>query len=927
MSAGDLSMMDLFREEARMHAATLNQGLIELENEPLTPQKLEPLMRAAHSIKGAARIINIAAAVELAHVMEDVFVAAQEARIRIQPADIDLLLQGTDLLAGLSRLDEGSVAAWSASHSVQIGQLKVSLRSMAQGQPVAAATAETSPLTEARAQTTHSSTPRPEIVIPRDSFLQGDDLSTMDLFREEISTGAQALLEAIQALDSGTAPADVIDRLVPAARSITGAARIVRVEPVAQLGQALEQVFVAAREGRIPPSGASVDLMADATALLAAMLPVGEAELPGWLAEHSAEFNHLCDRLRKICQPQPAAPAQQRALPTNVPASSGAAHEEAPAVVTVPAAVATEEKGPAPGSEAVVRVSAQSLNRLMGLAGESLVQARWLDPFSSALLRLQKQHDRLAVVLDSLAQAVADSQRQDQVEALVGEARGVSAQCRDVVADRRREFQDHAAHAEDLNTRLYREVIVSRMRPFIDGAHAFPRLVRDMARQLGKQVRLEIDGQSTEVDRDILEKLEAPLTHLLRNALDHGIEPAEQRAAAGKPETAVVRLEARHRAGMLAITVSDDGAGISLEHLRRKVVERGLATADMVQAMTEPELLEFLFLPGFSTASALTEYSGRGVGLDVVQNMVRKVGGSVRIRTLAGRGTSFHLQLPITLSVLRAVLVDIGGEPYAFPHNRIDRLLRVPPAEIRSLEHRQFITVDGQNVGLVLATQLLDLPETAPGAGELTVLLLSDPTGQYGLIVESIRGEQDLVVRPLDPRLGKVPNISAAAILDDGSPVLIADVEDLIRSMDQYIQGNKLRGYGREGEAVRLRKRVLVVDDSITVREVERQLLRNHGYDVAVAVDGKEGWNAVRAEHFDLVITDVDMPRMNGLELVQAMRNDVSLRSVPVIIVSYKEREEDRLRGLEVGANFYLTKSSFHDNTFLQAVTDLVGED
>jgi two-component system sensor histidine kinase and response regulator WspE len=205
-------------------------------------------------------------------------------------------------------------------------------------------------------------------------------------------------------------------------------------------------------------------------------------------------------------------------------------------------------------------------------------------------------------------------------------------------------------------------------------------------------------------------------------------------------------------------------------------------------------------------------------------------------------------------------------------------------------------------------------------------LLLSDQTGQYGLIVEAFRGEQDLVVRPLDPRLGKVPNLSAAAILDDGLPVLIADVEDLIRSMDQFIQGNSLRRCDSAAQSAGPRKRVLVVDDSITVREVERQLLRNHGYDVDVAVDGKEGWNLVRAGHFDLVISDVDMPRMNGLELVQALRNDQALCHLPVIIVSYKEREEDRLRGLEVGASYYLSKSSFHDNTFLEAVTDLIGE-
>jgi two-component system sensor histidine kinase and response regulator WspE len=754
----NVSLRELFQEEVRSHAATLNQGLLDLENDAANSQKIEPLMRAAHSIKGAARIVNIDAAVQLAHAMEDVFVTAQGGRIRITPADTDLLLRGTDLLARLGQLSEEEIDNWSSEQATEIGDFKERFRRMAAGEqtPVVAA---------------------PSPPVPVEADRQGDK-----------ETGA---------------------------------------------GE--------------PP-----------------------------------------------------------ALAVSVPAPTPA---EAPAA-----------------AEAVVRVTAQSLNRLMGLAGESLVQARWLDPFATALLKLKKHHDHLATVLDGLKQTLTVGGRQDRAETLVAEARRQCALCREVLGERIHEFQDHAALAEDLNSRLYREVIVSRMRPFSDGTTGFPRLVRDMARRLDKLVRLELFGQDTPVDRDILEKLEAPLTHVLRNAVDHGLEPPAQRQAAGKPETGVVRIEASHRAGTLVITVSDDGNGIDLQRLRTKVIERGLTTTELAGAMTETELLEFLFLPGFSTASGVSEYSGRGVGLDVVQTTLRKVGGSVRITTQAGKGTRFKLQLPLTLSVLRAVLVDIAGAPYAFPHNRIDRLIRVPHPAVRSLEQRQFVTVDGENIGLVSAAQLLALPPAAVESDALSVVLLSDQTGKYGLIVDAFRGEQDLVVRPLDARLGKVPNISAAAILDDGSPVLIADVEDLVRSMDQFIQGNTLRRSSRSQQAAGPRKRVLVVEDSITVRELERQLLRNQGYDVTVAVDGKEGWNMVRSENFDLVVSDVDMPRMNGLELVQAMRNDPALRVLPVIIVSYKEREEDRLRGLEVGANCYLTKSSFHDNTFLQAVADLIGE-
>ena len=336
--------------------------------------------------------------------------------------------------------------------------------------------------------------------------------------------------------------------------------------------------------------------------------------------------------------------------------------------ITNPLSPPTEATTPsaAEPTEAVVRVTAQSLTRLMSLAGESLVQGRWLQPFATSLLKLKKRQDHLVELLNSLAQARTDD-NSDQVASLVAEAQQQSVRCRQGLTERIAEFEDHAAQAEDLNTRLYREVILSRMRPFADAVHGFPRMVRDLARRLDKKASLEIVGESTEVDRDILDQLEAPLTHLLRNAVDHGLEPTEKRQAAGKPETGVIRLEACHRAGMLVITVADDGGGIDVERLRGKVVERGLTSPDMAHSMSEVELLEFLFLPGFSTAAAVTEFSGRGVGLDVVQDMVRRVGGSVHIATHLGQGTTLHLQLPITLSVLRAVLVEIGGEPMPSP--------------------------------------------------------------------------------------------------------------------------------------------------------------------------------------------------------------------------------------------------------------------
>ncbi len=492
-------------------------------------------------------------------------------------------------------------------------------------------------------------------------------------------------------------------------------------------------------------------------------------------------------------------------------------------------------------------------------------------------------------------------------------------------------IETFARVSEDLSSRLHHEVLASRMRPLADGIRGFPRLVRDLARELGKQARFEVEGESTGVDRDILDRLEAPLNHLIRNALDHGIESPEERRTAGKPPMATIRLEAHHRAGMLQIALGDDGRGVDLERLRAKVVDRGLTTAAMARRLGEAELLDFLFLPGFSTKEQVTAVSGRGVGLDVVQNMVQSVRGSVRVASRPGKGTRFILQLPITVSVIRALLVEIAGEPYAFPLSRIDRILMVDRKEIRDLEGKPHVLIDDQLVGLVDATRVLELAdEDAHREGEvLPVVVASDRSHRFGVVVDRFLGERDLRVSPLDARLGKVPNISSSSVLEDDWPVLIVNVEDLIRSVDNLLSGRRLGKLAAEGSSAyqhRAPRRILVVDDSITVRELERQLLESRGYVVDIAVDGLDGWNAVRSTHYDLVVSDIDMPRMDGIQLVRHIKDDARLRSIPVVVVSYKDREEDRIKGLDAGANSYLTKGSFHDQTFLSTVADLIGE-
>ena len=738
--------------------------------------------------------------------------------------------------------------------------------------------------------------------------------SMLDLFRLEADTQTAVLSAGVLAIEELEHSPAAIESMMRAAHSLKGAARIIGLEPAVRVAHAMEEVFVAAGKGAFTVRPEHADVLLAGSDFLGSIARADDALIPD--GPWTARADQLVARLAAVL----AAPASS---PETSPASSPE---------TSPASSAAFPPAAFESADRVVRVSADSLTRLVGLAGESLVESRQFRPFIDGLLSLRSTQVKLCSTIAALDERLDRGDREAAVSqaAIVATLRDQADTVLSGLTRHCEEFEGFAGRNEDLSSRLHHEVLTSRMRPLADGIRGFPRMVRDVSRSLGKQVRLDVRGDQTGVDRDILDKLEAPLSHLIRNALDHGIEPPDRREAAGKPPTGTILLEARHRAGMLQITITDDGAGIDIGHIRARSLALGLVANQVADRLSEAELLEFLFLPGFSTKPVVTEISGRGVGLDVVQTMAKAVGGSVRVTTQPGRQTVFTLQVPITMSVIRALLVDIGGEPYAFPLTRIDQILSCSHADIRTLEGRQYVDRDGVSIGLVLAAQVLDLElPPAPAVGEsLPVVVISDRGQQFGMIVSGFLGERDLDVRPLDPRLGKVPDISSASLLENGNPVLIVDVDDLVRSIDGLLTGRHLTRveFARMAERARRRKRVLVVDDSITVRELERHLLQSRGFDVDVAVDGMDGWNAIRGGQYDLVVSDVDMPRLDGIGLVSLITADPVRRGIPIVIVSYKDREEDRLRGLEAGANRYLTKTSFHDETFLHTIIDLIGE-
>lgn len=743
------------------------------------------------------------------------------------------------------------------------------------------------------------------------------EFSMFDLFRMEAEGQIASMNEGLLAIETQPDSPAALEKLMRASHSLKGAAKMVGVEAVVQIAHVMEDCFVAAQKGEVRLSRSHIDVLLKSVDMIERISRLGEQDVSGWFDENKLPVDALIAEIRRLLDATAVshAPAQAQDISESLaeePESREVRRE-------MPAMDAPDER--------VLRVNADQMSKILGMTSELLVENRWLQTLCMTLRKLKKRQDEIAADLDRMRTMTTSTRRMTDAES-VKELQQKIEHNRRLLSDQISSLDDFERRSTQLSTKLYNEVNGSRMRPFATAMTGFKRMVRDLARDLGKDVDLEIAGGETPVDRDVLERLKAPMTHLLRNSLDHGVEKPEQRAVSGKPLRGTIRVEASHGGGLLKVSVKDDGKGIDLNYLRKKVLQKGLVQEGLHLDLTEDELIDFLFLPDFSTRDEVTEISGRGVGLDVVRDMVREIGGSVNVVNDMGRGAEFVLLLPLSLSILSAVIVEISGESYAFPVTRIDRLVSIPSNAVHEMNGSHYLTLDGQHVGLISGSQVLGFEETAERGDELKVVVVSDRLARYGIVVDRVIGQRQISVQALDTRLGKVKDISAAALLEDGSPTLIMDIDDVVRSIDHIVSGDRLGAITRQVEKSghSPRKRILIVEDSLTVREVERELLQSHGYHVETAIDGVDGWNAVRESSYDLVISDIDMPRMDGIALVKAIKQDLHLKTIPVMIVSYKDRKEDRQRGLDAGADYYLTKGSFHDDTLMEAVIDLIGE-
>jgi two-component system sensor histidine kinase and response regulator WspE len=726
--------------------------------------------------------------------------------------------------------------------------------------------------------------------------MSSDDLSNFsmeELFRAEADGQCQTLSSDLLALEKSPSPAPLLESLMRAAHSLKGAARIIGLDDAVTVSHAMEEIFVAAQKSQIPPSPSVVDILLGGVDLLRQLSGLDPGK-PS--AEAIAQFKETC-----------AHPPAEQVLAKPAPRVQPPVEVQHPVEQVIPAA---ERRN--------VRLDSERLDNLLGLAGQATVASQ---PEASPFAPLRSTLRKLQSCVNEAAREPSEARR----SSLLSQAASLTSHAHALLVETSEAHDRRSRRIALLNQRIYNETLACRMRPFGDITGGLRRLARDLARELGKEVDVEIVGEETEVDRDLLDRLDGPLSHLIRNALDHGIELPETRRARGKNGVGKLTIRARHKAGWLVVGLSDDGAGLDDNTIRAAIVRRGFASAEHAALMSEAEVYEFLLLPGFSLREEVTEISGRGVGLDAVRVMAHGAGGSLRLQKLPGSGILCEIILPVSLSLVRALLVGIGEDVFALPLSRVDRVLQIRPEEIQAAAGRQHFYHEGERIELLSAARVLELASSAEAA--CSVVVLQGPQGRLALAFDRFAGLKELSIQRLDPQLGRVQSVSATALLDDGTPVVLLDANDVAITAANFSAGSRYQPLeGTSSASEQTARRILVAEDSLTVRELERKLLANQGYSVDTAVDGADAWHALRSGTYDLLVTDIDMPRLDGIELCRLVRADARLRDLPIVVVSYKDRPEDRNRGLEAGADFYLPKSSYQDESLIHAVKELIGE-
>ena len=699
------------------------------------------------------------------------------------------------------------------------------------------------------------------------------DAALRELFKTESEEHLQRLDDALLQLEKGPTNREALEEAFREAHSMKGAARMLGLNAIQAPAHRLEEQLNAARRD---PTTINPNLLA---AISAAVTEIRRLTLEA-----------LEDTTDAGATPAPTGPLRHRAAPMAPSPPTGANG-------------ATQAR---PFAIESIRVDTQKLDDLIMHVGE-------LGVATARLSRRLADLDTLIDLADRWTDARAGSSEQTHATALLTRLhQGLSE-----------DNQRLGYVAGELESAVHE----MRLLPLSNVFRLFPRMVHDLGHEQGKRVELLLEGGDINADKRILEEIKDPLMHMLRNAVDHGIEPPQERQAAGKVSTGSVRIEARQSPGEIAVTVVDDGRGLDELAICRAAAARGLASEEALKAMSPDQVQNLIFVPGMSTKALVTDVSGRGVGMNVVRANVERLRGSIELQSRPGHGTRFTLRLPVALATMRVLIVAVNGHPYGIPMECVRLLRKLGQSDIFQLQGRASITHQERAIPVSDLNELLEpgpsplAENTSPHPRQRTCAVLCHNNDCFAVFVDALVGEQDIVLKPRSALIEHVPSIVGATILDDGRICMVLSVQDL------YLSVRTRASHTRATEPVvhkDVKKRLLLAEDSLVTRRLEARILEQAGYDVVTAADGRESWDRLTEQVFDAVITDITMPKLSGLELTEKIRNDPTHHELPVILVTSLASDEDRKRGLDMGASAYLTKAAFDQQILLECLQRLI---
>jgi two-component system chemotaxis sensor kinase CheA len=732
-----------------------------------------------------------------------------------------------------------------------------------------------------------------------------DDM--IELFFDEATERVAALAGKLIEIERRSGDGELLRDVFRDLHTVKGSSAMVGLQPVNQLAHAAEDLVGQIRDAGRAVDGPVVDALLAALDGLRDMLAQARARLTV-----SVDPGPAIARLRN---PSAAVTTAPPGVARGGPGTGGGAAGSdlsGAAAVGRPAAPSALD-----AARQTIRVDFDKLDRLLNLVGELVLGRDGLRGAVQALgsITAELATDRGVARRVARARAATGPTVSRGLDHLGDELSRVERVLADVTTD----LDQGTDRLDAISAELRDQVMRLRMVSVAGVFRKHVRTVRDLAASLGKRARLELDGEDTELDKLLVEALDEPLLHLVRNAVDHGVEDPDARAAAGKPAEGVIRIAAAHRGNQVEIRVSDDGRGIDPDKLREKAVERGLISPAAAEAMDDHAARELIFRAGFSTAAQVSEVSGRGVGMDVVrQTIVSRLKGTIDVESTQGQGSAFVLKLPLTLAIIQVIVARAGGETFAIPLDVVKRVLVIDPHAIELIGDREVCVVRGHHVPLIRLDAILELDGGNDG---MIQLVLVEHAGQsYALVCDHLVGKREIVIKSLGPLLANVPCTAGATLLGD-RVALILDVPAIIRrALDRPRAVRRApRAQARAGGA-----QILLVEDSDVVRESLRRLLVDAGYLVTVAVDGQHGLELAKGRRFDLISTDVMMPKLDGYELTRALRAMPDYADTPIVMVTSMGERIDRVRGFDAGVDEYITKP--HDRSMLlRVVRKLLG--